>query len=1852
MDFKKEDAFGLTVIIVAIVFVLVLAGSGLSFLDRKILDGKTSELSRSAARMGLTIAIEGVQNKIGSETCSDPMWATFFQDTDINGDGIIARDGEIDSNRDGKFDISTVGKNISLPGRNGVDDDGDGVIDDLPGVSGDPEIAPTSEDINGNRQQDAPDGILEDAFGIILTDSYGPIVNEDIGSDGVPNYPYNVPSGHPLYGLYEIGYDPVNNPDPNGDDYHPIFNPTGTEGNGKRDPGEPDLNTNGRFDTVEDGLQKWLRYFNRISLGTSTSGSGSGSKGFFGNIHVRVIDANGKINLNGPDVLTALLLNYLLKTVQLVSGAFNTPLTPVDESLPEQDDPMTAYIDDRGDGKDSDGDSIADDGTFLGFNSRGIEYDCELSATIMDDPSVNQKNNVGIPDARADDADAVLIIKYRNSLPGKRFQSVDQLLEVVRPGTSIPPACVPPDQRPLLARKAGRIFDRENVNRDPSQTEDQAIYFDNADEFERLKDYVTVEGWEDTTTVKPDPSSATGLVSEPRYPVNLNTAPKEVLHTVIANGMKIMDATTFHAADGLANAMIAYRLQKPFTSWNEFEVFMDNTIGTDTPKSFSATDVRLFERKKSLITQLKPNTHLQRFNPNSILLRSLDKSHIDTPTTELSLSHSGYYEIESLGIITSAVLKGIDDELLSILYSGTSGDTTAGGELERKRICAVVKTMDILRHTTQKDFEHFGTSTVLKPVHTKSLFEVNSYPENMRDAEIGMGSSTSVTLNYIPTAIAVDEVTGNVYVGGNTNLAGDNHVGIWEYNKTEVPALSQIGTATITGLASGTYITFLSIDPFFTSADFGRMYAGISNSNTIKVFDITGTTTPNRVIPGQRKDVEGVLGVIPKKVALDAGRKVIAAITSNSTNVLEWRYPPADAGAIPEIDDLYTPLIDESNNGLDDDNDGSPDDTGTSRRGRPETLIDNDDSDGDGEVDDAVRPKPTQPKHPAGLSKTPFSISTGFSSPPVDIVFDDKLEQFFIAGTNTVASYKDRVLTHTLGIESSITLSSSFLIKAMNIDTDDGSLYVLGNDSSDELIKLSTTGTPAPFYETDRLPLNSVTTNATQMVIDEEDDLIFVLSEGAVGAVTAIHAGNERLQILPASEIGVETNHAVVIGIDSRRDRVYIAGTGTPGLMVFEYRVDVPETRKQTWADGLIQISHRAVPIGTITQTLYSSNFQGDYNLMGTNTANQSGTGTPILVGTGTPLLIVNGVTQTANTGDSLFVPDAGTVTVRLAPDGVITRTLSASGIVSGSVVSYEPDALFGREAITADPVDGRSIRCGAMEFWIKFPRITNPWAVPEMITGDGKDNDGDGIVDDIGAHPAANPEINAGNGIDDDGDGYVDDTIGIGISAANRPDEIILARMFYEVPIENEIFVTKNNGIPSREDQLRMIMGTSTAITSFTFDDLTGTYTVFFKLSLKDFGDIDTDSLIDNATLELERFSFPGTITVTGTYFNGIPFNNKPVYPGSATCNMAGTTTFALKPGTWRNIVHRWWVETETTSSNTEDVKQDLLVDGMLASAIIGGNSINLGTDTSFLLGTVSARLGDLNSGISSPVFHIGTKIFESGTETSFMATIDDLVIYNGTTSASGDPKRFASSFGTTAPDKGEPFQDYNLNFQRDASGHTFEDINLNGLFDVGEAFNMGSATAAGHPYDSGGEFYSFYGERFTDAGTSTFANEYESGERYIDYNRNGKWDAGELYLDMNMNGSHERGTLVTSANDANRDLRLDDSGYIIRKFEKVLPGGTRIGTVAWTEYLPDNTDVSFELTVKALDDKALWRWFGGNGTSAGSRIDLPVQENAVLEYRANLFAAGTQTESPVIDDVTVTAIKKTPEILSIVEK
>ncbi|HEY7955599.1 MAG TPA: hypothetical protein VII38_09910, partial [Polyangia bacterium] len=71
-------------------------------------------------------------------------------------------------------------------------------------------------DVNGNGQRDSGEPVI-----VQSNEPY-----EDVGTDGKADKD-------------EPGYDPVTNPDPDGDDYHYLWNPTGTEGNWRYDEGEP-----------------------------------------------------------------------------------------------------------------------------------------------------------------------------------------------------------------------------------------------------------------------------------------------------------------------------------------------------------------------------------------------------------------------------------------------------------------------------------------------------------------------------------------------------------------------------------------------------------------------------------------------------------------------------------------------------------------------------------------------------------------------------------------------------------------------------------------------------------------------------------------------------------------------------------------------------------------------------------------------------------------------------------------------------------------------------------------------------------------------------------------------------------------------------------------------------------------------------------------------------------------------------------------------------------------------------------------------------------------------------------------------------------------------------------------------------------------------------------------------------------------------------------------------------------------------------------------------------------------------------------------------------------------------------
>jgi pimeloyl-ACP methyl ester carboxylesterase len=99
-----------------------------------------------------------------------------------------------------------------------------------------PQIEPVelllAVDLNGNNKRDAGEPVI--------TNAYEPF--KDVGVDQLADKD-------------EPGYDAINNPDPNGDDFHYLRNPRGTEGNRDYDPGEPydDVGLDGVAGTCQAG---------------------------------------------------------------------------------------------------------------------------------------------------------------------------------------------------------------------------------------------------------------------------------------------------------------------------------------------------------------------------------------------------------------------------------------------------------------------------------------------------------------------------------------------------------------------------------------------------------------------------------------------------------------------------------------------------------------------------------------------------------------------------------------------------------------------------------------------------------------------------------------------------------------------------------------------------------------------------------------------------------------------------------------------------------------------------------------------------------------------------------------------------------------------------------------------------------------------------------------------------------------------------------------------------------------------------------------------------------------------------------------------------------------------------------------------------------------------------------------------------------------------------------------------------------------------------------------------------------------------------------------------------------------
>jgi hypothetical protein len=285
--------------------------------------------------------------------------------------------------------------------------------------------------------------------------------------------------------------------------------------------------------------------------------------------------------------------------------------------------------------------------------------------------------------------------------------------------------------------------------------------------FSVLQDYVAVSSWIDPQTLKgigtDDPRSPVDFEAEPRAPVNINTATKEVLTACLTGlaGRRVYvlipppitqstertdtplpgvnepisiteptltfiytDPITFRDASVIADRIIEARKIKPFREWQDFYDFADNMSNAGFERFFAVpatvpSTIRTQENfntwyEKSVRSLLKanfnPNALPNRFNPNKGAFQEIDKFSLfrlegnkpePSHTTEFCFGSMGRFEIISLGEI--AAPEGI---------------------AARSKIRKVVRLCEIVRQTTQAQFEEYvgGKGTVERS-------DVVTYPE-------------------------------------------------------------------------------------------------------------------------------------------------------------------------------------------------------------------------------------------------------------------------------------------------------------------------------------------------------------------------------------------------------------------------------------------------------------------------------------------------------------------------------------------------------------------------------------------------------------------------------------------------------------------------------------------------------------------------------------------------------------------------------------------------------------------------------------------------------------------------------------------------------------------------------------------------------------------------------------------------------------------------------------------------------------------------------------------------------------------------------------------------------------------
>lgn len=225
------------------------------------------------------------------------------------------------------------------------------------------------------------------------------------------------------------------------------------------------------------------------------------------------------------------------------------------------------------------------------------------------------------------------------------------------------------------------------------------VFGGDADRFARIREFITCHGWVDPGTVRWS-AAAPRWTPEPRAPINVNTAPKEVLVAVLW-GLAARVETTDGAgrpavlavgpiardrAEAIADQLIANRpvarTQSPFNDWPRFSREILGRL-----RGLSRLEMDL------LRANFNPNSDLKKLNPDRLLADPagdlaagaadlLDKSDLTASSTEFCFGSMGYYEIEALGRVAQG-----------------------GRTLAHATVVSVVKLFDVFRATSQRDFE-------------------------------------------------------------------------------------------------------------------------------------------------------------------------------------------------------------------------------------------------------------------------------------------------------------------------------------------------------------------------------------------------------------------------------------------------------------------------------------------------------------------------------------------------------------------------------------------------------------------------------------------------------------------------------------------------------------------------------------------------------------------------------------------------------------------------------------------------------------------------------------------------------------------------------------------------------------------------------------------------------------------------------------------------------------------------------------------------------------------------------------------------------------------------------------------